>query len=80
MSQLQTSLKVLPTTWRRKPAGLDMDRNYVIIALCTAKYTCTRAQICKLPTQIYNIVTITYVYVLFLPKPNSMDSYRFFRF
>ena len=27
-------MRVLPTKWRRKPAGLDMERNYVTVSLC----------------------------------------------
>ena len=27
-------MRVLPTKWRRKPAGLDMERNYVTVAIC----------------------------------------------
>jgi len=27
-------MKVLPTKWRRKPAGIDMERNYVSVTLC----------------------------------------------
>ena len=27
-------LWVLPTKWRRKPAGIDMERNYVTVTLC----------------------------------------------
>ena len=30
------SYKVLPTKWRRNPAGIDMERNYAIVTL----YTC----------------------------------------
>jgi len=26
-------MRVLPTRWRRKPAGVDMSRNYVIVTL-----------------------------------------------
>jgi len=33
--RVATSLTVLPTTWRRKPAGIDMERNYVTLILCT---------------------------------------------
>ena len=27
-------MRVLPTKWRRKPAGLDMERNYATVTLC----------------------------------------------
>ena len=27
-------IRVLPTIWRRKPAGIDTERNYVTVALC----------------------------------------------
>ena len=27
-------LRVLPTRWRRKPAGIDMERNHVTVTLC----------------------------------------------
>ena len=27
-------MRVLPTKWRRKPAGIDMERNYVTATLC----------------------------------------------
>jgi len=30
----KTFLRVLPTRWRRQPAGIDMERNYVIVAVC----------------------------------------------
>jgi len=29
ISQWQAFLRVLPTRWRRKPASIDMDRNYI---------------------------------------------------
>jgi len=32
--QSKNILSVLPTIWRRKPAGIDMERNYVIVTLC----------------------------------------------
>jgi len=31
---VQHSLVVLRTTWRQKPAGIDMERNYVTVTLC----------------------------------------------
>ena len=27
-------MRVLPTKWRRKPAGIDMERNYVTVTQC----------------------------------------------
>jgi len=27
-------MRVLPSKWRRKPAGIDMERSYVILTLC----------------------------------------------
>jgi len=27
-------VSLLPTRWRRKPAGIDMERNYVSVTLC----------------------------------------------
>ena len=33
-SEEQTFLKVLPTRWRWKRAGIDMERNYVTVTLC----------------------------------------------
>ena len=38
ISQWQTFLGVLPTRWRRKPAGTDVDRNYVTVTLCIPLY------------------------------------------
>ena len=40
-AEYETFLRVLPTRWRRKPAGIDMERNYVTVALCiqTVKVT-----------------------------------------
>jgi len=32
--EYQTFLRVLPTKRRRKPAGIDMERNYVTVTLC----------------------------------------------
>ena len=37
--QQQIFLRVLPTTWRRKPAGIDMERNYASITLCIGLLT-----------------------------------------
>jgi len=34
-AEWQTFLRVLPTRWRRKPAGIDTERNYVNVTLCT---------------------------------------------
>ena len=34
ISHWQTLVRGLPTRWRRKPAGIDMERNYVIVTLC----------------------------------------------
>jgi len=33
VSQWQTYLRVLPTRWRRKPSGIDMNQNYVTVTL-----------------------------------------------
>jgi len=33
-AEQQTFLRVLPTRWRRKPAGIDMEQNNVIVILC----------------------------------------------
>ena len=27
-------MRVLPTKWRRKPAGIDMERDYVTVTVC----------------------------------------------
>ena len=32
-------MRVLPTKWRRKPAGIDMERNYVTVTLCMLRPT-----------------------------------------
>jgi len=33
-------VRVIPTRWRRKPAGVDMERNYcVTVAVCIPRYT-----------------------------------------
>jgi len=32
-TEYQIFLGVLPTRWRRKPAGVDTERNYVIVTL-----------------------------------------------
>ena len=34
-AEWQTFLRVLPTRWRRKPAGIDTERNYVNVTVCT---------------------------------------------
>jgi len=31
---IETFLRVLPTKWRRKPAGIDMELNYATVTLC----------------------------------------------
>jgi len=31
-------MRVLPTKWRRKPAGIDMERTYVTVTVCTHSY------------------------------------------
>jgi len=33
---VKTFMRVLPTRWRRKPAGIDMERNYVTVTLSIA--------------------------------------------
>jgi len=33
LSQQRTFLRVLPTRWRRKQAGMDTERNYVLVTL-----------------------------------------------
>jgi len=33
-------MKVLPTRWRRKPAGIDMERNYVTVTPCIRYVNC----------------------------------------
>ena len=33
LSQRQTYLKVLPTRWRQKSTGIDMEQNYVTVTL-----------------------------------------------
>jgi len=34
ISQQQRFLSVLPTRWRQKSAGIDMEQNYVTVTLC----------------------------------------------
>ena len=34
-------MRVSPTRWRRKPAGIDVERNYVTVTLCIAYPTGT---------------------------------------
>ena len=34
ISQQGTFIRVLPTKWRRKPAGIDVQRNYATVTLC----------------------------------------------
>jgi len=34
ISQQRTFVRVLPTRWRRKAAGTDVERNYVTVTLC----------------------------------------------
>jgi len=36
--QSNTFLRVLPTRWLRKPAGIDTERNYATVTLCIASY------------------------------------------
>jgi len=36
LSQWQTFLRFLPTRWRQKSTGIDAERNYVNITLCTS--------------------------------------------
>jgi len=33
ISRQRTFIRVLPTRWRRKPAGIDVERNYVTVTL-----------------------------------------------
>jgi len=39
-------MRVLPTKWRRKPAGIDTERNYVTVTLCRA-YTKKNQETCS---------------------------------
>ena len=34
-------MRVLPTKWRRKPAGIDIERNYVTVTLCISRHVPT---------------------------------------
>ena len=34
-----TNIRVLPTGWRRKPAGIDMERNYVTVTICIGPHS-----------------------------------------
>ena len=38
LSQWQTFLRVLPTRWRQKSTGIDMEQNYVTVTLCIDEY------------------------------------------
>ena len=31
-------MRVLPTRWRRKPTGIDIERNYVTVTLCIKNF------------------------------------------
>jgi len=37
LSQRQTYMRVLPTRWRQKSTGTDMEQNYVTVTLCIEK-------------------------------------------
>jgi len=57
LSHWQTLVRVLPTRWRRKPASIDMERNYVIVTLCienTAKaaYATSRKTVTGIAFQV----------------------------
>jgi len=39
ISQWQIFLRVSPTRWRRKLAGVDMNRNYVTVTLCVSLWS-----------------------------------------
>ena len=40
-------MRVLPTRWRRKPAGIDMNRNYVTVTLCIRREcACSHSRTC----------------------------------
>ena len=37
-SEKETFIRVLPARWRRKPAGIDMERNYVTVTIDRQAY------------------------------------------
>ena len=41
--QSNEQIWVLPTRWRRKPAGIDKERNYVTVTLCITPLKCFSA-------------------------------------
>ena len=38
ISEQRTFIRVLLTRWRRKPAGIDVERNYVTVTLCIDRW------------------------------------------
>jgi len=41
----QEFVRVLPTRWRRKPAGIDMEQNNVTVALCIYQRLCLSGKV-----------------------------------
>jgi len=47
-------MRVLPTKWRRKPAGIDMERNYVTVTQCLHGAANSRPIQTLQPSAIFN--------------------------
>ena len=67
-------MRVLPTRWRRKPTGIDIERNYVTVTLCikffqflkinTADDVFTRRILHHRDRSIFKTVTVRYLVFL----------------
>ena len=60
-SDRQIFLRVLPTRWRRKPVGIDMERNYVTVTLCIINiitWTTLKKVCVQLPTSADNVTLL----------------------
>ena len=64
ISQWQKFFRVLPTRWRRKPAGIDMDQNYVTVTLCVHYSEESNIKIITIRTFNY-AMHLSYIYMRF---------------
>jgi len=73
MSQWQIFLTVLPARWRRKPADIDMEENYVTVILCVRNVQCS--SIMAWNNRIAHCLVLTFCWQLHLWRDIEGGAY-----
>ena len=73
LSQWQTCLRVLPTRWRQKSTGIDMEQNYATVTLCING-------LAYLLTYFHHLQICSCTPLTFLPMPSTPFPFLFVSF